>query len=146
LSGTWSFVVEPMGEHASRLVVRGTGGAAPSLLGTAFQRTVFEPIHFAMERRMLQGIAALAEGRRPPSQREDAALLALWTLSFFALIGCAVAVLVREHWQRALAGFALAGVVFQVLTFLQPSLWIGGILLATLFPFLELRSRRDALA
>jgi hypothetical protein len=144
ISGTWSFVVEPLGEHASRLVVRGTGGAAPSLLGAAFQRTVFEPIHFAMERRMLEGIATLAEGKHPPSRLADAAQLTLWALSFSALIGFAVAVLVRDHWQRALVAFALAGIVFQVLTFLQPALWVGGILVAALFPFLEIRTHPDA--
>jgi hypothetical protein len=135
LSGTWSFVVEPTGERSSRLVVRGTGGTPPSLLGAAFQRTVFEPVHFAMERRMLEGIAALAEGRAAPSRLEDGATLFLWTATVSAFLGLGARVLRGANWARALVGFVAAGAVFQILTFLQPPLLLGLLLVAGLVPF-----------
>ncbi|MEY4543970.1 MAG: hypothetical protein RL685_165 [Pseudomonadota bacterium] len=126
-SGTWSFVVHPTSERSSRLIVRGTGGPTPSLLGTAFNRTVFEPLHFAMERRMLVGIRDLAEGRSPPTRLYDGAQLALWASTFAIFIASLIAVLLGAHWHRHLRVLLGAGVVFQILTLLQPPLLIGGL-------------------
>jgi len=138
-SGTWSFVVHPTSKDSSRLIVRGTGGPTPSLLGMAFNRTVFEPLHFAMERRMLVGIRDLAEGRAPPTRLYDATLLVLWTLTFVTFISSAVAVLLVTRWRRQLFVLVAAGVVFQVLTLLQPPLPIA--LLCTLGLLLFARPR-----
>jgi hypothetical protein len=124
-SGTWSFIVEATNQSTSRLIVRGTGGPAPSLLGTAFNRTVFEPLHFAMERRMMIGIRDLAEGRPPATRAEDAAVLGSWTATFALFVASAVRVLLGSRWRRALALMMAAGVVFQVLTLLQPALPFG---------------------
>ena len=123
-SGTWAFVVEPTGEAASRLIVRGSGSAPPSLLGVAFNRTVFEPMHFAMERRMLQGIAGLAQGRGP-SRTEDNLMLCLWAAAFGMFVSSAVLVALGMRWQRRLASFVAAGICFQILTLVQPPLWLG---------------------
>jgi hypothetical protein len=124
-SGTWSFIVQATSERSSRLIVRGTGGPTPSLLGTAFNRTVFEPLHFAMERRMLEGIRDLAEGRTPPTRLYDGALLCLWLVTFVSFLAAAAAVLLSSRWPRQLLALLGAGVVFQVLTLVQPSLPIG---------------------
>jgi hypothetical protein len=141
-SGTWSFVVQATGERSSRLIVRGTGGPTPSLLGSAFNRTVFEPLHFAMERRMLEGIRDLAEGRTPPTRLYDGAVLASWTVTFVLFVASAAAVLLAARWRRQLAHVVGAGVVFQVLTLLQPPLPIG--VLCTLSLLLLVRPRSTA--
>jgi len=123
-AGTWAFLVEPTGEAASRLIVRGSGSAPPSLLGVAFNRTVFEPMHFAMERRMLQGIAGLAEGRGP-SRTQDNLMLGLWAAAFGMFVSSAILVALGLRWQRRLLSFVAAGVCFQILTLVQPPLWLG---------------------
>jgi hypothetical protein len=51
-TGRWSFVVEPTRRQSARLLTRSSGGATRTWLGQAFTRTLFEPLHFAMERRM----------------------------------------------------------------------------------------------
>jgi hypothetical protein len=124
-SGTWSFVVQATSERSSRLIVRGTGGPTPSLLGTAFNRTVFEPLHFAMERRMMVGIRDLAEGRSPPTRLYDGAVLCSWVATFVLFIASAAGVLVSTRWKRPLAVLLAAGVAFQVLTLLQPPLLLA---------------------
>jgi hypothetical protein len=118
-TGGWAFVVEPTGASSARLVTRGTGGAMPSLLGAAYTRTVFEPLHFAMERRMLEGIKGLAEGR-PISRTSDLLQLLSWFVSFALFVASASLVLMGSRLRRSLLGFATAGVVFQIVTLVQP--------------------------
>jgi menaquinone-dependent protoporphyrinogen oxidase len=126
-SGTWSLTAEPTGEATSRLIVRGSGTPPPGLLGAAFNRAVFEPMHFAMERRMMEGIRGLAEGH-PPTRLADNAMLGLWTLTFGVFAASALLVVFGRRWQRHLAGFLAAGIVFQALTLGQPPLWLGSTL------------------
>jgi hypothetical protein len=61
--GTWAFVVEPIDQTTSRLVTRARARGSLSLLGGAFNRGVFEPVHFVMERKMMEGIKVRVEGR-----------------------------------------------------------------------------------
>lgn len=61
--GSLAFVLVQEGDPATRLLVRGRGSAGgPSLLGVAFDRVFFEPMHFVMERRMMIGLTQVAEG------------------------------------------------------------------------------------
>lgn len=60
--GSWAFVLVPIDAGTTRLLVRGRGAEGRSLLGTAFDRSIFEPVHFAMERRMMTGLAGTVEG------------------------------------------------------------------------------------
>jgi hypothetical protein len=133
-SGTWSFIVSPTGEQSSRLIVRGSGTPPPNMLGVAFNRAVFDPMHFAMERRMLEGIRGLAEGQ-PISPVRDHAMLALWTLTFVAFMAAGVLVLMGVRWRRSLGAFVAAGVVFQILTLGQPPLLLGIPLVVVLLLF-----------
>ena len=119
-TGSWSFVVEPSGPESSRLITRASGGAMPTLLGAAYTRAVFEPLHFAMERRMLEGIRGLAEGRAISPTR-DALTLASWFGAFVAFIAAGAAVLGGRGLWRPLAAFGASGGVFQVVTLAQPS-------------------------
>ena len=113
-----------MGEHSSRLIVRGSGSPPPNLLGMAFNRGVFEPMHFAMERRMLEGIRGLAESR-PISRVRDHSMVALWVLTFGNFLAAGVLVVLGRCWQRRLAAFVAAGLLFQILTLVQPPLLLA---------------------
>ena len=64
LGGTWTFILVPIDQRHTRLVVRSRGPEAPSYLGRLFWVTVFEPAHFIMERKMMLRIKALAERSR----------------------------------------------------------------------------------
>jgi hypothetical protein len=130
-TGLWALQVRATGPASTRLTASGFGGSAPSLIGAAFNRTVFEPMHFAMERRMLEGIAGLAEGH-PISARADAVMIALWAVTFAVFIASAVLVLIGHSWRSRLLTFVAAGLVFQVLTLAQPSLALGVPLVAAL--------------
>ncbi len=123
-SGTWSFIVQSTGERSSRLIVRGSGSPTPNLLGVAFNRGVFEPLHFAMERRMMEGIRGLAEGR-PISRLRDALTLSSWVVTFGIFFAAAVLVVIGARWRGRLMAFVAAGVLFQVLTLAQPSPLLG---------------------
>lgn len=149
-SGLWSLEVRPTGAGSSRLIASGFGSSPPSLLGAAFNRTVFEPMHFAMERRMLKGIARLAEGD-PISASADVVTVALWAVTFVVFIASAVLVLLGDRWWLRLLTFIAAGLVFQVLTLGQPSLLLGvplvaGLLLLAWAPRRELGDQLQRLA
>lgn len=123
-NGSWSFVLEPTGPATTRLLVRGRGTSARSLLATSFDRTVFEPLHFAMERRMMIGIKQIAEtGTR--RRLLNHAHVVLWTLSFAMMLVAGWRVLLGRRWKASLGVFVAAAVGFQVLTLAQPTLWVG---------------------
>lgn len=129
--GLWAFIIEPAGEGRTRLVVRGRGDFGPSWLGLAFQYSIFEPMHFAMERRMLIGIKQLAEtGTR--HRLANHVQVMLWSITFGLFFAAAVMMLAGVRWRRALAGLLASAAVFQVLTLLQPPLAIG--ILVTVAP------------
>ena len=58
LEGWGAFVLEPLGDRATRLIVRSRG---PGVWGRLAHYLFWEPAHFVMERRMLLGIKARAE-------------------------------------------------------------------------------------
>jgi hypothetical protein len=58
---TWSFSVRPVGDNATRLVVRTRAAFTPRLLCLPASILVLEPVHFFMERGMLLGIKQRAE-------------------------------------------------------------------------------------
>ena len=65
LGTSWAFVLKPIDERTTRLLVRGRGRFENPDLGTVlnflYWRLVFEPAHFVMERKMMLGIKARAE-------------------------------------------------------------------------------------
>jgi hypothetical protein len=133
--GTWAFVVQPIDRATSRLVIRGRARGTLGLLGAGFQRSIFEPIHFAMERKMMEGIKARAEDR-PVSERRDGIQVLLWALTFGLFAASAVLVLEGRAWRWHLGTFVAAGLLFALLTLVQPGVWIGvplvlGLALAT---------------
>jgi hypothetical protein len=123
--GTWAFIVEPVGADTSRLIMRSRGRGNPGLLGAAFERSVFEPLHFAMERKMMAGVKARAEGG-PVSETRDNLQVLLWALTFWLFVASAVLAVRGRNARRHVLTFTAAGVVFAVLTLGQPSVLIGG--------------------
>jgi hypothetical protein len=133
--GTWAFVLQPLGANRARLIVRGRGAGRTSIAWRAFDRLVFEPVHFVMERKMMEGIKSRAE-RRPSMPVSDMLEIALFAASF-ALFCTALVRLVRWPLARRWVGATIAaGLAFQLLTFVQPP-WILGLLvvLALLYLF-----------
>jgi hypothetical protein len=55
--GIWAFILEPVDERTTRLIVRSRSGPRPGV----FRYMVFDPIHFVMERKMMLSIRDLAE-------------------------------------------------------------------------------------
>jgi hypothetical protein len=58
---TWSFVLRDLGTGSSRLIVRMRSDFTPTPLGLLANKYGLEPVHFAMERKMLLGIKERAE-------------------------------------------------------------------------------------
>jgi hypothetical protein len=129
--GSWTFVVQPIDERASRLIVRGRGGGGLRLAPALFTAGVFEPMHFAMERRTMTSVKDLAEGRRTASAW-DTLQVASWTVVFFSFVGVGIAALIVRRPARALAAFILLGLAFQLLTLVQPHPAVGAALLLLL--------------
>jgi hypothetical protein len=68
LENSWTFVLHPIDDHTTRLIIRGRGDFNPDLKNTLLNfilwRGVFEPAHFIMERKMMLGIKERAEAGR----------------------------------------------------------------------------------
>lgn len=63
--GAWAFVLEPIDDHTTRLLVRSRSGQA----ATPGRFLVFDPIHFIMERKMMLGIRKRAEAHGKAAAR-----------------------------------------------------------------------------
>ena len=59
--GTWTFILDPIDRHATRLILRSRGAQAESFASTLFGRLLFDPVHFIMERKMMLSIEQRAE-------------------------------------------------------------------------------------
>lgn len=70
--GSWAFVLKPIGEKQTRLIVRARGDAAVSVQRAFINYALFEPAHFIMERKMLLTLKEKAE-RAYRSERENKA-------------------------------------------------------------------------
>ena len=60
-NGTWGFVLQPINEESTRLIVCSRDGDGQGLFGRLFRWFIFDPAHFIMERKMLLGIKRRAE-------------------------------------------------------------------------------------
>ena len=129
--GTWAFVVEPVDGETSRLIMRGRGRGSLGLLGAGFEKGVFEPIHFAMERKMMEGIKMRAEDR-PVSKTRDDIQVSLWVLTFALFLASGILVVEGRAWRWHAVTFTAAGLLFGVLTLVQPSVVLGVPLVAIL--------------
>jgi hypothetical protein len=123
--GSWAFVIEPIDASTSRFLVRGRGTELASVGGLLFDRVAFEPIHFIMERRMMEGIERLAEGRKARTRLADTAEIAVWAAMLALFFWGLGATLWRERWIAPYAVTLAAAVGFLVTTLFQPPAYIG---------------------
>jgi hypothetical protein len=122
-------VIVPLDGYTTRLLVRDRAPQGGSMLARAVQRTIGEPLRFAIERQTLLEVKELAEG----GDRHGAMThlqIALWMVALALLAASAIAVLRRREWRRPLAAFAGAGIVFEVLTLTQPAVDVALLLVA----------------
>jgi hypothetical protein len=78
------FVLQPMGEHATRLLLREKLDI-PERNGSMW--LIWDPMHFVMEQRMLQGIKERAEGQPFVAPVVQAAAHVGWALAGLAILG-----------------------------------------------------------
>jgi hypothetical protein len=86
-------VIVPIDEHTSRLIVRGESG--PANLVTIM---VADPIVFTMERRMLLGLKARAEGRPDAHPLPMAIALFGWVVAGITVAGLFVSQRQHRYW------------------------------------------------
>ena len=122
VDGSWTFMVEPQGKR-TRLIIRGRGAGELAPLAATITAVAFDPVHFMMERRMMEVVKARAEGR-PVSEAGDTAKVLLWFAVLGLALACAVSVLAGRQLPRRLEVFLAAGVALQFLPLGQPPLWV----------------------
>jgi hypothetical protein len=115
------FVLQPVGDRATRLLLREKLDI-PERSGAMW--LIWDPMHFVMEQRMLQGIKERAEARPFVPPVVQAAAHVGWTLAGLGLLG---AFLSRRGWRPWLLVPAAPGL---------PILWFTGDLNSALAAFL----------
>lgn len=128
-NGSWTFVLKRVNAAATRLLIRGRMAPGRAPVWRVFDRVVFEPAHFVMERRMMVGLKQLAEGGRR-GRRENHIQAALWFVAFGLTVAAFVVAFRRGRPMRGVVGIVVAMIVFQILTLGQPSI-LAGLLLVT---------------
>lgn len=95
------YVLEPVGDHTSRLLCREYNTYSPLV-----RWLLWDPMHFTMERRMMLGIKALAEGRAYPPSALDLAARVGWVAAGIGVLGLFLAR--RRRWPWLLLPAAIA--------------------------------------
>src|SRR6266498_3665514 len=113
------YVLEPVGDHTTRLLCREYNTYSPLV-----RWLLWDPMHFTMERRMMLGIKALAEGRTYPPPALDLAARIGWVAAGIGVLGLFLARRRRWPWLLPPAAVAL------------PVLWTTGDVNAALAGFL----------
>lgn len=123
----WLWQLQPVdgGQH-TRLIVR-FGIQLPVAVSNPVMTFVMDIGGFVMEQNMLQGIKTRAEGGTEPAWTEPAEI-GLWAVALLAGLAAAVLFVFKPGWQRPLIVSAAAVVALFVLTFVQPALWLRGLL------------------
>jgi hypothetical protein len=69
--GTWGFILDPIDEHSTRLIMRGRGECQPRLRDRVIGYAFWEPAHLIMERKMMRSIKARVERATPSASSTD---------------------------------------------------------------------------
>ena len=130
LKWTWLWYVQPVDANTSRLIVRHRVAFPPDA-PAAVIHVVFAA-GFVMERAMMLGIQARAEGF-VPSPVEEPLGAAIWLVVFGLGVACAVRFILVARNTIALGTGLAAVITLFVLTYLQPAMgWRLGLLLPVL--------------
>jgi hypothetical protein len=105
------FVLQPAGDSGTRLLLRESLNI-PERAGLAW--VIWDPLHFVMEQRLLQGVKERTEGRPLVPPVMEAAARVGWVL---ASLGLLALFLVRRGWRPWLA---------LPIALVLPSLWLTG--------------------
>jgi len=71
--GAWTFLLHPVDERTTRLILRSRGAADPGLAGRLWTALGFDPAHFIMERKMMLGIRERVVGEPRAARKLGAA-------------------------------------------------------------------------
>lgn len=126
---TLAFLLDRVDATHTRLVMRSRGPSPTSIPWLAFDRGIFQPAHFVMERRMMLTLKALAEGSNP-DEMPDLVQAALWIAIGLSCAIAVVAAWVAVAWRRALCTVAAGAAALAVATLLQPPVLITAALAA----------------
>ena len=123
LGWTWMWQITPQGDNQTRLQVRMRIQVPAGAASGPVVKNILHVGGFVMERTMMTGIQARAEGRQPypPSQ---AAEFVVWALALGIGLASAWRFIFRPAWQLPLAVGILAVLALFVFTFLQPAVWL----------------------
>jgi len=122
-----SFLLDPIDVSSTRLIMRGRGPIPESLAWRLFDSALFQPIHFAMERRMMLTIKALSEGE-DPDEMPDIMQAVLWiVLGLTCAVALAGSVLFAA-WRRPLLAFAAGLAALAVAMLTQPPVLVTALL------------------
>lgn len=64
-NSTWGFILDPVDEHSTRLIMRGRGECSPRLRDRVVGYAFWDPAHFIMERKMMLSIKDRVERANP---------------------------------------------------------------------------------
>jgi hypothetical protein len=118
-TSTWAFIVHPVDQHTTRLLVRSRGSSLMS--------RIQGPIQFVMQRKAMVGINQRAEGTWSASPVDVVEPL-LWLLPAGVLATASARVLVqREQWWRPYLVAVGATVALPGLLFWQPPIALGAV-------------------
>lgn len=126
-NGSWALVLQPVDSASTRLITRGRSAASPSGFGPFVDLSMFEPMHFVMEKRMMIGIDQLATGHSRGRVWNHVQVV-LWVVTFVMFWIGLVWIFFGPVWHRKFAGTLAAAIVFQILTLGQPPVDVGIVL------------------
>jgi hypothetical protein len=142
LGWTWMWQITPQGSEQTRLQVRMRIQVPPGPAAGPLVKNILHVGGFVMERAMMTGIKARAEGRIPFAADEVVGIV-VWVLALLVGLASAWLFIFRPAWKVPLAVGILAVLVLFVFTFLQPAMWLRGVVDLALIVGLELARREN---
>ncbi len=129
--GSWTFVLQPIDASSTRLIVRGKGPIVQTPGNLFLDRVLLEPMHFAMEQRMMIGIKQLSEGGVRDRVANHVAVIYWLVVAIIGMMSL-VSILRDNQWIRSLCCLVASAIVFQILTLVQPQNLISTLLVVGL--------------
>ncbi len=127
IDGTWSWGLYPLDDERTRLVTRLRGKYHWSKPTIMFNLLI-EGGDLPFMRKCLLGIKQRAEGNITDTFLGDTAEGGLWFGTLFIFITALVQIFRRKDWHRPWLLALSSAVAFQLIFYVRPPLWIGGIL------------------
>jgi hypothetical protein len=123
-NGTWSFILFPVNEKTTRLIIRRRGIESPNQVIGLLYGSVVDSVQFILERKMMVGIKERVEGTLKP-QTDDIVQVLLWMAAFFGLVMAILLFILQEKWKLPLFIGLATVLIIWYLCFLQPPILQG---------------------